>query len=992
METEKLRSRNSTLDIIRIVAAFTVCSVHFFLHNGFYSEPLTGYGPVEGIIKYISSGNTSDLHGPIMFVMVLMRTLFGVCVPLFLILTGWLMSKKEISKAYYKGIRKTLIIFVLASIACMAFKSVFNVPEAKAAFNSLDFGSMIDAIKASGDYTLKKYILSIFDFTGANYSWYIEMYIGLFLIAPFLNLAYNKLGSKKRKQALVLTFFCITILPSIVNVYNFDTRTWWLDPAENSTYQKLIPSFWMGFYPVAYYFVGAYLREYGIKLRTRSVAAAFAVSLALFTAFNWFRSEGGGFKSKLYVYWYGVEPYVLTVLLFVMLSRINTEKIKETTANALKFLADLALGAYLMSYVSDELIYEQLRLRVPVMTDRLPYYFICVPLSFIFAMMMSFILNTLESSISSAIEKTKGLVRAIKNSSDKRVYCDILFGTLLLMGMTFAFWKCRYGFGGSDEGFYLTIPHRLVLGDSMFTDEWHLSQLSAFLLLPFTYLFTAITGSTTGIIIAARVFYVIVHALASLLIYTRIRKYGLLAAVGSALYFIYTPYNIMALNYDSMGLGLVTLTGIMLATADYDKKLWIILSGLAFAGAVLCNPYLLIGYALYILLMIAHLALSKRETSPVIKSKIFAPRTFLFFTLGAGILAALFMIFTLTRVSFAEIFKNLPYMLNDPEHPSIPFADNLNYYFNAIFNCHAMFKYAVYAYAVMLAVMIFDRKRKRHRSLYLIASAVLTGYTLMLFFDGIHWSTYNYIMFPFIFITVTSYILCDNKPRELFVTLFCLGALYSLCIHFSSNQYFYVISMAVTACNLAGYVFLAQVLWEMRRDPDELTYEWWLTRIAFLAIACTVVLQGSMQVTSKAENTFWDYNPSTLDAQIEDGPAKGVITNTYNKDEYTRLYNDIVSYRDMPDENILFITEKSWMYLAVHDKPYATYSGWLSDMYPDNSLNRLKTYYELNPDKIPYYIYMPKSANFDFERVITEAKANGYFLTETDAGYKLEKP
>ena len=83
MDIKKLERRDSSLDIIRIVAAFTVLSVHFFLHNGFYSE-------IVSIDK-----------GPQMFIMVQMRTLFGVCVPLFMILTGYLMSQKTLSKAYY---------------------------------------------------------------------------------------------------------------------------------------------------------------------------------------------------------------------------------------------------------------------------------------------------------------------------------------------------------------------------------------------------------------------------------------------------------------------------------------------------------------------------------------------------------------------------------------------------------------------------------------------------------------------------------------------------------------------------------------------------------------------------------------------------------------------------------------------------------------------------------------------------------------------------
>ena len=303
----QLSSRNSSLDIIRIFAAFMVLSVHFFLYNGFYSEPV---------------------NKPAMFVAVGMRTFFGICVPLFMILTGYLMCHKTLSRDYYKGIRKTLIVFVLATIACMIFKMFHDNPAIMNAFGSGNFGLMFKEIGQTRKYGLINFIFGTLDFTGANYSWYIEMYIGLFLIAPFLNLAYNKLNSQKHKLVLVVTMFCLTTLPTIFNIFNFDTATWWVTPTESDTYQKLIPAFWLSMYPITYYFTGAYLREYGMKLRTRAVAVLLVISLLGFTTFNWFRSYNGGFKTGLYNYWYGFTPYVLSLLVFVLLSRIKSDKWK----------------------------------------------------------------------------------------------------------------------------------------------------------------------------------------------------------------------------------------------------------------------------------------------------------------------------------------------------------------------------------------------------------------------------------------------------------------------------------------------------------------------------------------------------------------------------------------------------------------------------------------------------------------------------------------
>ena len=59
----------------------------------------------------------------------------------------------------------------------------------------------------------------------------------------------------------------------------------------------------------------------------------------------------------------------------------------------------------------------------------------------------------------------------------------------MICGLAFALWKSLYGFGGNDEAFYLTIPNRFLMGDAPIKDEWHLSQLSGFLLMPFVWLY-----------------------------------------------------------------------------------------------------------------------------------------------------------------------------------------------------------------------------------------------------------------------------------------------------------------------------------------------------------------------------------------------------------------------------------------------------------------------------------------------------------------------
>ena len=82
-------NRNPALDVIRCVACFGVVAVHFLLKSGFYGEPVAG-------------GR--------MIAMVFYRAAFMYCVPLFMILSGYLLCRKKLEWGFYKRIGKVLFV------------------------------------------------------------------------------------------------------------------------------------------------------------------------------------------------------------------------------------------------------------------------------------------------------------------------------------------------------------------------------------------------------------------------------------------------------------------------------------------------------------------------------------------------------------------------------------------------------------------------------------------------------------------------------------------------------------------------------------------------------------------------------------------------------------------------------------------------------------------------------------------------------------------
>lgn len=363
--------RSPSADMIRILAFISVVSVHFFLNNGFYSQTVAGKQ---------------------MFIMTLMRSFFIICVPLFITLSGYLLKKKKLEKSYYKRISKIIITYILASLLCVFYSIVF----------------------LKQDLTIKSIILNILNFSAAPYSWYIEMYLGLFLLIPFLNIVYNALLSQKSKIWLILTFIILTSLPSVLNVYNLNSLNWWALPSSSSAVDKIIPSWWQEMYPITYYYIGCYLSEYGLKINKILNILLIFFWTVLSGAFCYWRSYKTTF---IWGDWCGYQSLfnvVLTLLVFTLIININFDKMPSRLAKFFQKISGLCLGGYLVSWIFDKELYPVLLEKVPEVTDRLEYYIIIVPVVVILSLFASYLLSKIQliiekifSFIYGFIEKTQ---------------------------------------------------------------------------------------------------------------------------------------------------------------------------------------------------------------------------------------------------------------------------------------------------------------------------------------------------------------------------------------------------------------------------------------------------------------------------------------------------------------------------------------------------------------------------------------------------------
>ena len=162
-----------------------------------------------------------------------------------------------------------------------------------------------------------------------------------------------------------------------------------------------------------------------------------------------------------------------------------------------------------------------------------------------------------------------------------------ILGVFALILCLYAF-KLPLGMPSGDEAFYLTIPKRLLQGDALVVDEWHGSQLSAFLTMPLMALRNALFPGSEGIVLQWRWLYVAVHGLFSLGVYLRLRDRGWYALGAASLLFFFTPFDIPAYGYTALALDTVCLSSVMAYSAK-NRWDWF-LAGLLFAAGVLCTP------------------------------------------------------------------------------------------------------------------------------------------------------------------------------------------------------------------------------------------------------------------------------------------------------------------------------------------------------------------------------------------------------------------
>lgn len=339
--------RNINIDIIKTFSLLLVIGLHFFLYIKFYSVEYTLIS-----IPFIT-----------------VRNITMTCVPLFIVVTGYLNKDKTWNRKYYLNIGR---IYLLYSLAIFILTLVNN----KYAINTI---------------LLKTTLINILNYK--YYGWYINMYVGLMLIAPIINISFKNMTDITRKHAILNIILAISIPVTLLNLF-YGIRY--------SILGYILPNWWSLTWPLLYYIIGVCF-SYNKNILNRN--SKFTLKLLAITSIL---SALIYYKFQIYVesgLHINIFIVIITTCIFSWLLNLDIN-INSKLRTFIIFVSNNTLLAYLLSYIIDNITYPFVN-QITNMTMRLSLFPIVVILNFILTIILVVIVRIILSVLSKSIKLVK---------------------------------------------------------------------------------------------------------------------------------------------------------------------------------------------------------------------------------------------------------------------------------------------------------------------------------------------------------------------------------------------------------------------------------------------------------------------------------------------------------------------------------------------------------------------------------------------------------
>ena len=138
--------------------------------------------------------------------------------------------------------------------------------------------------------------------------------------------------------------------------------------------------------------------------------------------------------------------------------------------------------------------------------------------------------------------------------------------------------------------------------------------------------------------------------------------------------------------------------------------------------------------------------------------------------------------------------------------------------------------------------------------------------------------------------------------------------------------------------------------------------------------------QVSLELCSRYQMVFWEPGMASMTERLTCGPEKGILCSEEKRIRYEELLTATEPVKNSDTENVLMLSEHTWLYLWV-EKPVGAFSTWLNGV-NETTIDRLDQYYRIIPEKRPEMVFVEKQ----YDHLLPYFENQGYRASETTGG------
>ena len=528
---------------------------------------------------------------------------------------------------------------------------------------------------------------------------------------------------------------------------------------------------------------------------------------------------------------------------------------------------------------------------------------------------------------------------------------------ILLLGTVMAALKLIFVDYTLDEEYQIVMAYRNLIGDHLFKQMWEPHQTSAFFCSGLIWLYTTVTGTTTGVILFLRFVTLGIQVLLGYWVYRTLKRllekdYALLLAL---LYINIVPKNIQIPEFSNMQLWFLTVS--VLAVMEYyvvrDKWWLLVLAGVSLAGEVLTYPTCVILFPFFLIYLLCKSGKNKW-------------RDILILTGTCALCGGIWLLLVFRNVSLEEFLRNVESLLSfDPTHhvSGMTNAKNQNYIDNVFIWAGWLAVIAAISGLIWGGLGLVKKWRlgigggknndtvksgcadKRAGFLKFLTIALLVSEMVQIYYWAVKAIGYEYLQIHLLVLwlaAVCVWRMAGEGKKVLFWGIIATLVAYAGVMYISDLAIYYTLPHGAL-----GIVFAAAVIIMAMQNVLKDKARPWILLLVISLCLCSIGGKAYTLRGGKQENSI-----RAVGGIMKEGPAAGILADYMCAYIYNCNYEDYAKYVQ-PGDNVLIVAK---MIMSVGTTAYLFEDvniSHFSIVDPTTYDEKLLTYWEQYPEKAP---------------------------------------